>query len=193
MKIYTQADCSQAGFGFSLKNQVVVLQKSSLPDEHPGQLFFCTGGNGANANPIGRSVFLVSLSNGEMCRFWRSDVIGTLKPELLPEDAKLQLSQIRPIGAADLKTHKPQYSGYSFLPDGHYAAGVWLCSPQEVMDYVRMQKPYQHRILICDRNDFAVMEVLNGEVVFPDTQALEEFQKEPSPGGGLSMKERSIL
>jgi len=89
MKIYTQADCSQTGFGFSLKNQVVVLQKSSLPNEHPGQLFFCTGGNGANANPMGRSVFLVSLSNGEMCRFWRSDVIGTLKPELLPEDAKL--------------------------------------------------------------------------------------------------------
>ena len=56
------------------------------------------------------------------------------------------------------------------------------------MDYVRMQKSYQHRILICDRDDFAVMEVLNGEVVFPDAKVLEEFQKEPSPSGGLSMK-----
>jgi len=60
------------------------------------------------------------------------------------------------------------------------------------MDYIRMQKPYQHRILICDRDDFAVMEVLNGEVVFPDAKVLEEFQKEPSPSDGLSMKERSI-
>lgn len=188
MRTFTHEDCDQTGYGSSLKNKVVVLPRSVLPDDHPGQLFFCTGGNGANPNPIGRSVFLVSLSNGETCRFFRSDVMGTLKPELLPEDAKLQLSQIRPGGAADLKTHEPQYSGYSFLQDGRYAAGVWLCSPEEVRDYVEMQKPYQHRVLICDRDDFSVMEIINGQVVFPTQADIETYRQEQQKGGGMEMK-----
>lgn len=98
MREYTKNDCGQTGYGFSLKGKVVVLNKAALPSEHPGQLFLCTGGNGANPNPMGRSVFLVSLSNGESCRFWREDVLGTLKPELLPDEEKLMLSQVRPAG-----------------------------------------------------------------------------------------------
>ena len=188
MRTFTHEDCDQTGYGFSLKNKVVVLPQSVLPDDHPGQLFFCTGGNGANPNPIGRSVFLVSLYTGEHCRFFRSDVLGTLKPDLLPEDAKLQLSQIRPGGAADLKTHEPQYSGDSFLQDGRYAAGVWLCSPEEVRDYVEMQKPYQHRVLICDRDDFSVMEIINGQVVFPTQSDIEAYRQEQQKGGGMEMK-----
>lgn len=187
MRIFTNKDCSQTGYDFSMKDKVVVLPQSVLPDDHPGQLFFCTGGNGENPNPIGRLIFLVSLTTGEPCRFYRSDVMGALKPELLPEDEKLQLSQIRPSGAADLKTHEPQYSGYSFLKDGRYAAGVWLCSPEEVRDYVEMQKPYQHRVLICDRNDFAVMEVVDGKLIFPTQTDIEAHQQEQK-GGGMEMQ-----
>lgn len=187
MRTFTHEDCDQTGYGFSLKGKVVVLYPSVLPEDHPGQLFFCTGGNGANPNPIGRTVFLVSLTNGEHYRFLRSDVLGTVKPELLPDDAKLQLSQIRPSGALNLKNHEPEYSGYSFLLDGRYAAGVWLCSPKEVMDYVEMQKPYQHRVLICDRDDFSVMEVVNGQVIFPTQEDMETFRREQKPDGGMTM------
>lgn len=135
-----------------------------------------------------RSVFLTSLSDGEQHRFYRRDVIGTLKPELLPDSAKLQLSQIRPSGALPLEHNPPEYSGYSFLEDGRYAAGVWLCSLKEVMDYVEMQKPYQHRVLICDRDDFAVMEVAQGQLVFPTQEELEVFrQGKQEPDGGMKM------
>ena len=190
MYVFNRGDCDQTGYGIGLKNKVVVLSQNALSKEHFGQLFFCTGGNGANPNPMGRTVFLISLSDGEACRSERGEVIGTVKPELLPEEAKLQLSQIRPAGAADLHTHEPEYSGYSFLEDGRYAAGVWLGSPQEVMDYVEMQKPYQHRVLICDRDDFAVMEVLKGQVIFPTEKELEAFQKsmQEQKGGGMEMK-----
>ena len=88
-----------------------------------------------------------------------------LKPELLPDEEKLQLSQIRPLGALPLENHEPQYSGYSFLEDGRYAAGVWLCNEKEAMEYVEMQKSYQHRIMLCDRNDFCVWEVRDGRQV----------------------------
>lgn len=190
MQVFHCEDCSQTGYGIDLKNKVVVLNQNALSKDRSGQLFFCTGGNGANPAPIGRTVFLISLSNGEACRCERRDVVGTLKPELLPEEAKLQLSQIRPIGAADLRTREPEYSGYSFLEDGRYAAGIWLCSPQEVMDYVEMQKPYQHRVLICDRDDFAVMEVLKGQVIFPTQKELETFREntQEQKGGGMEMK-----
>ena len=185
---YTAADCDQTGYDFPLNNKVIVLDKQALPENCPNQLFYCTGGNGANPNPIGRSVFLTSLSDGEQHRFWRSDVIGTLKPELLPDSAKLQLSQMRPAGALPFPHNEPQYSGYSFLPDGRYAAGVWLCSPKEVMDYVEMQKPYQHRIMICDRDDFAVLEMQKGQIVYPTKEELEAFrQGGQEQSGGMKM------
>lgn len=179
---YTKEDCVETGISGSVKGKVVALADSGDP------LFYCTGGNGAAPSPMGRAVFGVSLKNGEFHRFDRSDVLGVLKPELLPDSAKLQLSQIRPAAALPLKENEPAYSGYSFLPDGRYAAGVWLCSPQEVMDYVEMQKYYQHRVLICDREDFAVMEVVEGQLIYPTQEALEAFrQGEPKQSGGMEM------
>ena len=178
-------DCRETGDGFPITNKVVLLADSALLSKKHGQIFFCMGGAGAETR--NGDVFLVSLSDGEGCRCSRRDVVGTLKPELLPDEAKLQLSQIRPIGAADMDTHAPEYSGYSFLPDGRYASGVWLCSTEEVKDYVEMQKDYQHRVLICDRDDFAVMEIVEGKMVFPDEQALREFYREHGLDGGMTM------
>lgn len=110
-------------------------------------------------------------------------MVGVLRPELLGEKERLQLSQIRPFGALDLHGHSPEYSGYSFLPDGRYASGVWLANPEEVWSYVMMQKDYQYRILICDKDDFAVLEMLEGRMIFPDVQSLEQFQQAQKDGG----------
>ncbi len=186
--IYTAQDCTETGHDCDIKGKVVVIAKSVLPQDYPGQLFYCTGGNGANPNPIGRSVFMASLSDGEQSRWNRSDVVGVLKLELLPDAAKLHLSQIRPDGALDLKQNEPKYSGYSFLPDGRYTSGVWLCSEQEVMDYAEIQKPYQHRIMICDRNDFCVLEIVDGKLIYPTEEAMETFhQGQDAQSGGMTM------
>lgn len=184
-KIHTADDCCEIGYDCSLLSKVIVLRRSALPEYYPNQLFFCSGGNGANPNPIGRSVFLTSLSDGEQHRFSRSDVVGVLKPALLPDSAKLHLSQIGPPNALPVERNEPKYSGYSFLPDGRYAAGVWLCSEQEVMDYIEMQKPYQHRIMICDRDDFAVLELQEGRLLYPNEEALKAFRQERQ--GGMTM------
>lgn len=175
MRVYTEKDCSQTGYGFSLKDKVVVIKPSALLQEHPGELFLCVGEDGAEPNSADQRVFAVSLTNGETYQFERGDVTGLLKPELLPDEEKLMLSQIRPDGAVLLPGSEPQYSGYSFLEDGRYSAGVWLCSPEEALGYMEMQKPYQHRVLICDRDDFAVLEVIDGKLIYPDEQALAEF------------------
>lgn len=183
-RIFTDRDCVEIGSGCSLKGKVVILKESALEAGFVRQLYYCTGGNGANANALGKSVFLVNLKNGEFERCARDHVLGVLKPELLPDEEKLQLSQIRPLDALPLENHEPQYSGYSFLEDGRYAAGVWLCNEKEAMEYVEMQKLYQHRIMLCDRNDFCVWEVRDGRQVYPTQEALDQMRQglEGSPG-----------
>ncbi|SHK15353.1 DUF429 domain-containing protein [Desulforamulus aeronauticus] len=130
-ELFTQEDCLQTGYDMPISGRVILLRPSSLPGDQRNakhQLCYCTGGNGSNPNPIGRSVFTVSLEDGELVRWNRSDVLGIAKPEILSDHARLQLSQIRPTDALDMKSHEPQYSGYCFLPDGRYTSGVWLCS-----------------------------------------------------------------
>ena len=166
MQEFTEKDCMQTEKEASIQNRVVVLPSKVLPEHYTGQLFFCTNIQ-KTENPRHSIAHLVSLSTGE----------------LLGEKERLQLSQIRPFGALDLHGHSPEYSGYSFLPDGRYASGVWLANPEEVWSYVMMQKDYQYRILICDRDDFAVLEMLEGRMIFPDVQSLEQFQQAQKDGG----------
>lgn len=189
--VFTQEECLRTGYDMSLDSKVIVLRPSALPEncrEANEQLYFCTGGNGSKANPSGRSVFTVSLKDGERIRWNCSDVLGIAKPEILSEQERLQLSQIRPSGALDLRTHEPQYSGYCFLPDGRYTSGVWLCSAQEVKDYVEMQKDYQHRIMICDRDDLCVFEMVEGMVSFPTQEVIEAHRKAQNQNGGMELK-----
>ena len=178
--LYTAKDCSATGLSCSIQGKVVVISQ----DNPERQLYFCLCGNGAGVNPSGSAAFLVSLRTGEFALKNRNEVIGILKPELLPDSAKLQLSQIRPVGALNLKNHEPKYSGYSFLPDGRYA-GVWLCTEQEALNYVEMQKPYQHRIMLCDRDDFCVLEMENGRLLHPSQEEMESYRNPQN--GGMTM------
>lgn len=189
--LFTQQDCLQTGYDISIDGKVIVLKASALPEgfrEAKHQLYFCTGGFGSNPNPSGRSVFAVSLADGEQVRWNRSDILGVAKHKILPDYALLQLSQIRPNGALDLKSHEPQYSGYCFLPDGRHTSGVWLCSTKEVKDYIEMQKDYQHRVMICDRDDFCVFEMIDGKLIHPSPEALEALKNDQPEPGGMELK-----
>jgi hypothetical protein len=88
--LLTKEDCRQVGYDMSISGKVIILNSSALPEEYRSadrQLYFCTGGNGSNPNPIGRSVFTVSLADGEHVRWNRSDVLGIAKPEAISEKA----------------------------------------------------------------------------------------------------------
>lgn len=183
-------DCLQTGDGIPLQGRVVILHPSALPEiyrDADNQLYFCTGGNDSDSNTIEHSVFTVSLGDGRPVRLSRNDILGIAKPEILSEQARLQLSKIRPVGSLDLKKYEPQYSGYCFLPSGRYTSATWLCNLGEVENYIDMQKDYQYRIMICDRDDFCVFEMVEGEILYP-TREMIDAQNASQEKGGMEFK-----
>jgi len=185
---YGTEDCLPIEKGTSLSGRVIVLKPETLPSVPSGilQLFFCTNEEGT-LNPADRPVSAVSLSNGEFVCKKRGEVLGILKPELLPDSARLQLSQIRPRNSESPKN--PEFFGYCFLPDGRYAAGVPLADEMELREYVEIQRAYQHRLMICDGEDCCVLEMLDGRLVFPTPEMLEKQQAPETPApGGVEMK-----
>ena len=187
MHLYNYEDCVQTGGEISLFQKVVVYSGNKLAELSQGQHFLCIEKDRAECQERQATVELVNLSNGEWCHGQREDILGTLKPELLPVEAKLHLSQICFHEGEEWKRKEPLFSGYSFLPDGRYTAGVWLYSLQEMKNYVDLQKPYQYRVLICDRNDFAVMEIVEGQVLFPAPEDGEAFLQ-GQEGNGIKLK-----
>ena len=120
MQEFTEKDCMQTEKEASIQNRVVVLPSKVLPEHYTGQLFFCTNIQ-KTENPRHSIAHLVSLSTGEAWHCWNRDVVGVLRPELLGETQRLQLSQIRPFGALDLHGHFPRIFWIQF------SAGWTLC------------------------------------------------------------------
>ena len=184
-RIYTAEDCEETGNSMCLTEKVIVVRPDAFPGSVGNQLYFCMGGDGAEPDPVGQEVSGVSLDNGEKICLKRSQVLGTLKPHLLPEQAKLQLSQIRPVGALPIEENIPLYSGRCYREDGSYLAGVCLCNEKEAMDYVWMQRPYQNIVMLYDQDGSGVVEALAGKLIFPDRAT---FWKMQGPTDGWNME-----
>lgn len=182
--LYGSEDCLPVEKDTSLLGRVIVLRPDALPNGQCGirQLFFCANEAGGALNPADRPVSAVSLANGEFVGRKCSEVLGVLKPELIPDRARLQLSQIRPRNSESRKN--PEFFGYCFLPDGRYAAGVPLVDEMEVREYVDIQREYQHRLMICDGENCCVLEMLDGRLVFPTPEMLEKRQASDTPAPG---------
>ena len=182
--LYGPEDCSCTGYGMFLAGRVAVLKPEALP-EGAGQLVFCTGGAGSDPNAVDCLVRAVSLSNGKCVSKKRNEILGLLKPELLPDDARLRLSQIRPLNSK--VPEAPEYFGYCFLPNGRYAAGVPLSDGLEAWEYINVQKDYQHRMMVCDREDCCVFELQEGRLLYPTQEILDEYRDMQEKQQGFQM------
>lgn len=171
-KEYTISDCIKEDSNSSLRGKIVVL----APTNREGQLTFCLYGSGGGENANDKVLYLISLHTGAMVLKTRDDVIGILKPGLLPESAKLQLAKIRPVGALSLNSFEPKYSTEVFMPDWRHESGVRLCTFGEVIDYIGMQMPYQHRITVCDCNGVCILTLQEGEITFYTKVTWKSFQ-----------------
>ena len=186
---YTAADCAETGSNIPVAGKVIVADPHILPDDLNSQLFFCFSERLKFHGSEQKWLLTASLENGRGCSIARDAVIGVLKPELLPDDARLQLSQLRPLTALKPKG-APTYTGYCFLPDGRYSAGIFFENPKDAVDYVQMQASYQHRILLCDQEDYGVVEMVDGKLTYPTREEMDAFRQggaEQEQTGGMTM------
>lgn len=94
----TAEGCEVISHQHDLKGKIVVIKPEILRREYRRatcQLQLCTGGFGASPNSRGSACYCTELYSGKTSRFERSDILGTIAPEKLPEWAKHYLEVVR--------------------------------------------------------------------------------------------------
>ena len=74
-----------------LLHKIVLIKPECLSREYQGQiheLHLCVGGFGTQPNARGQACFCKNLYTGKDCRFDRSEILGTMEKEDLPEWAR---------------------------------------------------------------------------------------------------------
>ena len=94
----TQEMCYPNDYEQDINGKIVAIRPSSLFPEYQSadhQLVLVDGGFGASANSRGTTCFCVNLYTGETTTWRRNQVLGEVKPEYLPEWAKIRAAEIR--------------------------------------------------------------------------------------------------
>ena len=97
-------DCDRVKPEDCIENKVLVINGDYLRPEFrraSRQLVLCTGGFGAQPNPRGRSCYCINLYDGKKACYYRSDVLGTVEPENLPDWAKTGLERAKEIATSE--------------------------------------------------------------------------------------------
>ena len=79
--------------------KVCVLKGTALSEDYRKpefQLFLAQSGNGCRPDAIGTKVFGKFLADGDKGTFLRTDFIGVIKDECLPEWAAEKLAELQP-------------------------------------------------------------------------------------------------
>lgn len=93
----TQADCDPIAWEDSLEKKIIVINGANLRPEYRRatyQIMLCTGGFGAQPKAKGRLCFCTSLYDGRKTSCYRSDIIGVIEPDNLPDWAKKGLENV---------------------------------------------------------------------------------------------------
>ncbi len=80
------------------KGKLLVIKADVLKEEFrtpENQLFLASGGFGCSPASSGRKVYGQFLNDGEKTHFYRSDFIGIVSNEYIPEWAKEKMEQIQ--------------------------------------------------------------------------------------------------
>ncbi len=96
IRVLTEKDCRRIEHSDDIRNQIVIINPSSLRREYQmctNQIMLCTGGFGSHPNSRGNACFCIDLYTGEKCRQERQYILGTLERSQLPQWAENTLHQ----------------------------------------------------------------------------------------------------
>ena len=98
LEALTTADCIPGSLGKDLTGQVIILNPEAMVPEArtaDHQLGIATGGFGCSSTGRGQSVYVQNLYTGEKSRWSRSEIMGVIRPDRLPEWAVEKLQERR--------------------------------------------------------------------------------------------------
>ncbi len=96
--LFDQGQCEPDSKTQDYEGRVLVLSPDTLKEScwsQENQLWYAHDGFGCSPTAIGRSVRCTCLGDGETTRWNRSDFVGILREECLPEWAKEKLEQLQ--------------------------------------------------------------------------------------------------
>lgn len=94
----TKEGCQVLKADDSIKNKIVVIRADVFKPEYQistKQLQLCTGGFGAEPNSRGSACFCTNIYSGKESRFERSDVLGIIEKDDLPDWTKERLDVVQ--------------------------------------------------------------------------------------------------
>ena len=97
--LYDESHCyDESREALDYTGKIVAINPRSLPDEEKtpdNQLYLASGGNGCRPLATGTTVFGMFLKNRKKESILRSEIIGVMKLELLPDWAKEKMAEIQ--------------------------------------------------------------------------------------------------
>ncbi len=96
--LFEAEHCVEDAHSQDFTDKVLVMKIRSLKETYwdpKYQLWHANGGFGCYPDKLGTAVFVTCLYDGERARFSRSDFIGPIKDECLPDWAKDQLEKMK--------------------------------------------------------------------------------------------------
>jgi hypothetical protein len=96
--LFDHTHCEPGTDKLDFEGKVVVLSPDVLKEScwsQRDQLWLATGGFGCRSSGSGRAVFATCLGDGEETRWNRTDFVGVLKEDLLPDWAREKLLELR--------------------------------------------------------------------------------------------------
>ena len=94
---FTEDECILGSRYGNYEGQLIVIRADVLQrDKNTADYQLCraTGGNGCNPDSHGQSVYAVNIYDGREMRYDRTDVLGIIKPEHIPDWAKERIQQM---------------------------------------------------------------------------------------------------
>lgn len=97
LEMFDASKCIQTDEPQDYTTKVVVVKSSELAEQYfngRDQIYLATSGFGCEPDKIGRAVFATCLGDGVKVRWDRSQILGVLKDECIPEYAKEKLAEL---------------------------------------------------------------------------------------------------
>jgi len=165
--MYRAADCLPLPPGELPEGKVFVTDNTEMNrkyHKYQYQLYFCL----PDTKPDSFGAFpAYSLYDGAEITCYPQEVLGELPTERLPLFAKVGLSQLRPFPRYPYSRDRATMTARCFLENGRPCRGVGLETLLDVLDYSKMQAPYQHRVGIWDQHGELILECRCGLQTYP--------------------------